>query len=354
MTFRLMTAGWLAAALSIATLQAAQADTIITKNGATLIGEVKIITPKVVKLQTQYAGTITVRSSQIARLETDATLTSRMDDGSMVSGRAVLEEGGYVVTDSEQLNIRAPFEQLLAAWPHQDKAPPAARLPDERYWDYSVAADLTGRQGNVDAVGTRINAEAILASENDEFKFYTSIDKAKVNGRTTADEFIIGTAYTDYVHGSWGWFLNTEFERDPFESVDLRSSVSGGVSYRVLKKPGHKLELQAGLGYRHEFLDNGIEQHTPTMDFGLDHLWKFKPLPKINPSLLMTNLLSITPSLKDLDNFLLVQDSGVDMPIGDSDWKLRVGVKNQYNSEPVRGREELDTTYYSRLLLDFD
>ena len=350
-------ARWLpgfAALISLLCVQAAHSDTIVTRNGATLIGEVKLITKKVVKLQTQYAGVITVRSNQIARLETDSVLTSRMGDGAEVSGQARLDDRDYLVMEGERLNIRAPFENLMAAWPHQEKRPAAARLPDERYWKYKVSADMTGRSGNVDALGARVNAEAALVSANDEFRFHVSIDKAEVNDRTTSDEFIIGTSYTDYVIGSWGWFASTEFERDPFESLDLRTSVSGGVSYRVLKGPKHRLELKAGLGYRHENLTDGTTQGTPTMDFELDHMMKFKPLPKLNPSLEMTNLLSITPSLQDLDDYLLVQDSGLQMPIGDSNWKLMLGVKNHYDNQPAEGREELDTTYYSRLLLDFD
>jgi hypothetical protein len=44
----------------------------------------------------------------------------------------------------------------------------------------------------------------------------------------------------------------------------------------------------------------------------------------------------------------------MDMPIGNSNWKLRLGIKNDYKSQPAEGREELDTTYYSRLMLDID
>jgi hypothetical protein len=33
-------------------------------------------------------------------------------------------------------------------------------------------------------------------------------------------------------------------------------------------------------------------------------------------------------------------------------WKLKMGVHNEYNSEPGLGIQKLDTTYFTRLILD--
>jgi hypothetical protein len=41
------------------------------------------------------------------------------------------------------------------------------------------------------------------------------------------------------------------------------------------------------------------------------------------------------------------------MPITASLWKLRIGVSNDYNSEPGPGVKGLDTTYFTRLILNW-
>lgn len=48
-----------------------------------------------------------------------------------------------------------------------------------------------------------------------------------------------------------------------------------------------------------------------------------------------------------------MHDSGFEIPLSAGFWKLRLGLNNQYNSRPQPGREELDTTYYTRLVLNW-
>jgi hypothetical protein len=43
----------------------------------------------------------------------------------------------------------------------------------------------------------------------------------------------------------------------------------------------------------------------------------------------------------------------LELPIASTQWKLRVGVANDYNSQPGRGVDKLDTTYFTRLVLSW-
>jgi hypothetical protein len=43
----------------------------------------------------------------------------------------------------------------------------------------------------------------------------------------------------------------------------------------------------------------------------------------------------------------------LEVPLTASLWKMRMGVTNQYDGRPQPGREHLDTTYYTRLLLNW-
>ena len=52
------------------------------------------------------------------------------------------------------------------------------------------------------------------------------------------------------------------------------------------------------------------------------------------------------------DHRLAVENAG-EIPLTDEeDWKLRLGVRNQYDSMPVGGAERLDTYYFANIVWD--
>ena len=68
----------------------------------------------------------------------------------------------------------------------------------------------------------------------------------------------------------------------------------------------------------------------------------------------MENDLTYVPSIDDFSVYRVVHDSGIVIPIGTGEnWSMRMGVKNEYNSQPA-APEKLDTTYYSRMIYSWD
>ena len=63
------------------------------------------------------------------------------------------------------------------------------------------------------------------------------------------------------------------------------------------------------------------------------------------------NRLSFVPPFDDFGNFRLTHESFYEIPLSIPAWKLRLGISNDYNSEPGAGVEELDTSYFTRLVL---
>ena len=58
----------------------------------------------------------------------------------------------------------------------------------------------------------------------------------------------------------------------------------------------------------------------------------------------MASSVAWTPSFKEFANYRLVHETTFDLPIQTGEfWKLRMGVNNDYQSEPVGGVERLDT-----------
>ena len=58
-------------------------------------------------------------------------------------------------------------------------------------------------------------------------------------------------------------------------------------------------------------------------------------------------------AFSDFKNYMATQDSYFQIPLKNPSWKLRLGLANSYNSQPPPKIKKLDTTYYTRLILDF-
>ncbi|MCX7064310.1 MAG: DUF481 domain-containing protein [Proteobacteria bacterium] len=326
----------------------AHADVVTTIDGARLIGTINKITPKIIELKTTYAGTLTVAMDQVATVNTDAALTTQLTDKTTLTGITVIDENKTIRVAGDSLTSTANLDNLQAAWlPNAE--PPLESLFDPRHWIYLVGADIAGKSGNSDEMTTNLLLDMRLVSKLDELRFYGSYQTAQQDGTDTSDETIAGASYTAFMYDPWGWYVRSELEKDKFEDIDLRTTLAAGLTWRPINTTERTLRFWLGLGYRNESFDNNIDSNSSvTTDSGVSHHWLLKPW------LTLDNSVSYAPAIDDFGSYLLTHDSAFEMPVGASRWSLRLGLHNDYNSEPAPGRDELDTTYYSRLLLRFD
>ena len=117
----------------------------------------------------------------------------------------------------------------------------------------------------------------------------------------------------------------------------------------LINEDHQSLVVRSGVGYRYTSFSNGNEnESSPTLDFGLAHTYKYKD------AFSMENDISYVPSFDDFGNYRVVHDSGIEIPVGSGDqWKIRMGVKNEYHSQPAV-EKKLDTTYYTRMIYSWD
>ena len=327
---------------------AVHADTVNTVDGARLVGTIDKVTPKEITLKTKYAGTLTVAMDQVASFATENPLTTQFKDSTTVTGITVLDDQKNMRVASDSIASTTTLGDLQASWV-AGTAPPPESLFDTRHWVYQLGADLTGKSGNSDERTTNIVGSMALVSKKDELRFYGSYQTAEQDNDQTSDETIGGASYTSFFSDPWGWYVRGELEKDKFEDIDLRSTVAAGLTWRPVNTETRKLRFWLGLGYRHEDFSNDVESDSSaTLDSGVAHEWTVKPW------LSLVNSVSYAPQLEHFGNYLIAHDSAFVMPIGASQWTVRLGVHNDYNSYPAPDRDKLDTTWYTRVLLKFE
>lgn len=326
-------------------------DQVETLDGSTLSGTIISITETTIVLSTSYAGELTLERDQIKGFNTDQKLFVRLQNGATVAGQVHHDGDGQLDITGQDNTTTTQTSSIVESWQAKATDPQLLRTEEKQEaqtgkWSYEAALDIVGKKGNSEQFGANVKLAATHESVNDTLTFYGSMDKETQDTKKTANEIIIGSEYTTYYADPWGWYVRGEAERDDFENLELRTMFGGGLSYRVFNEKAHSLELRSGLGYRYENFTDGTQESSPTLDFGLSHKWKFVDWAK------MTNHLTYTPAIEDFSDYLLVHDSGINIPIGFSTyWTLRFGLRHDYKSMPAAGRDKLDTSYYSRLQL---
>jgi putative salt-induced outer membrane protein YdiY len=332
------------------------ADVVETKNGARLVGTVTKIEDGKVYLTTDFAGDLVIKQSEVTAVTTDAPVFVRLASGTVLKG-TVAGEGETIRISGADGVLTTQVHKVAASWGPGGEDPRVTALKTdiaarERKWSIQTTFDLTGRTGNTNSTGLAAGFVATLTGKQDALKFYgttnyaSSEDAAGVETKT-ADEVIVGVDYSAFFSEKAGWYVRQELERDNVEDVDLRSTTDAGLKYRAIQNDRQEMNLRLGAGYRFESYGTGLDNSGAVASLGLNNVFKVGTL-----TTLVTDL-QYLPSINDFADYRFIHDSGFEIPLAAKFWKLRVGVNNQFNSRPQPGRKDMDTNYYTRLILNW-
>jgi hypothetical protein len=332
------------AALALAGAQLV-ADTVDIKGGARIVGKVVKIDGGAVVVDTGYAGTITIKQSEVTAISTDAPVAIRLASGTRVDGRVSGSAGSLQIAGAEG-TISTTVDKVAASWAAGGKDPAMAAL--ERSWAYEAAVDVAGKTGNNEQLGTAASLRATLKTAQDTLQFYTAYDRQVTDGTKSADQFKAGVDYQNNFHGRSSWYVRDEGGFDRVKDIELYNIAAFGLGYDAIKEAKQTLTLRAGLSYRYEGYKNPLttDVRSAGLDFGLAHMLQFQDSR-------LVNRISYVPSFDDFANYRLTHESFFEVPLAAPSWKLRVGVNNDYNSQPGRGVEKLDTGYFTRFVLNW-
>ena len=335
----------LLAAFCAATLQSS-ADVVETKDGARIVGKIVQISDGSVAIQTSFAGLVAVKQSEVTNVTTDAPIAVRLASGARLDGTVFAAPGGKLQVAATEGTISTSIADISAGWRAGGKDPAIAAL--ERHWGYEAAVDIAGKSGNKEQLGTAASVRATLKAAQDTLQFYSAYDRQVVDGTKSADQFKAGVDYQNNFAGRKSWYVRDEGGFDRVKDVELYNIAAAGFGYDVIKEPKHILTTRAGLSFRYEGYRNPLTEDVKGagLDLGLAHDYTMA-------NSRIVNRVSFVPTFEDFGNYRLTHESFYEIPLAAPSWKLRLGVYNDYNSQPGRGVEKLDTSYFTRLVLNW-
>ena len=329
----------------------AQADQVVLQDGSVLTGTVKQVFDGKLVIETGFAGELTLDLDQVKGITTQEPVAVQLPSGDQAVGPMEYSStAGQNVSTSSLGDVQVDLSTAGAIWEANQDSPMVKALKAETEaaqpkWYATIELGLDGQTGNTERLAINGRGEIHRDTQNDRMMIYAQGQSSRENGEDTVKEVLGGISLEIDLNDRWFAFAKSELEYDKTENLDLRASVTGGVGYFVIRKPGHELKLRAGLGFMHESLfDVERTSRNPapppatittleedTNDFaiaelGLDYLIE------IAPWLLYTHHTTYFPTFDDIGDYRIVMENAAEIPLTeDDDWRLRMGMRNNYD-----------------------
>jgi len=341
---------WLAAATT------ARADVVATSDGSRLVGTIERMAEGKLVLLSEIAGRLEIDAAKITAIETDRALTIEFTSGDRLIGTIAAgdqPDGSVMRTALGEVPITVA--NITAMWPQGEESPEIAALQKKveqsaeaakPQWTASLEAGGLFTEGNTDRLEARGRFDLRRKTDDDLLEFFLAAQYGEQDDERTTNEYRGGVNYENLISERWYWYTRLELEFDEFENLDLRSTAAAGVGYYWLKKPDHELKSRVGFGYRHESYDNGQSQDDAVVDLGLDYRLDLASW------LQFTHSADYSPDIEDYGNYRLDLDTALLVPLKGDIVKLKLGMRNEYNSRPQPGLDRLDNTYYANIVLE--
>ena len=328
-------------------------DLVEFEDGSNIFGKINRIERGKIFIYTLFAEDIVVHQDQVVGLSIEDDIHILLKDGQKLFGGMIIEpEPSYSSIGQDVLKI--DISKVEAAWrvgdtPVKPKIERATIPPKKPTWKYDASLNIAGRTGNTEKLNTAGNITATLLGAEDQLKLFFSVDQAEVNKNKTSDEYRGGFDFEAGFPENHSGFVRMEAEQDEIEAIDLRLTGAGGYGYYFLKNDDRQFRGRIGLFFLHEdFKDSGT-RNDPGLELGLFSLVK------LNESLTLKTDISHLQGIDDFDDFRSIHESSLEFPLGsDSQWKIRLGVLNEFDNEPAVDKERMDTRYFLNFVLSWE
>lgn len=323
----------------------ARADEVRLADGSLVMGKVVSIAGGKLKVATEFAGEIEIELAKVSSIATAEPRQIRIGDAPAVEGTLGLDDGTQVLTVNGDVR---PLALTEISDVRDVGAPPAPEKPRVN-WIGKAEVGLTGKSGNTDRVDARALVSTTRVGPRGRLILTLRGAYAQVDGTRSQNE-IMGTELyerdiTDRLFG----YQKLELEYDEFEDLDLRATLTAGLGYFVIRSKKQELKVRGGIAYQREQFNGGVTEDNFITEAGYDYRLD------LNKWLRFTSRFTFFMEPADFDAWRFDAENAAEIPLSQkSGWKVKLGVRNEFDNMPQPGIEELDTTYYASLVYNWE
>ncbi len=311
-----------------------QADVVVLKNGDRITGTVQLDRSGSLKITTEYAGDVVIDWAHVVSLVTDEEVPLQLKTGEHIRGRLVSSDSGTVRIVSTEIgeSDAIAIEQIEGVRKSKED------FTEADFWSGQLSAGFSIADGNVRTQTYYARAEAVRESEGFRLTLRGRSNYTRDQGEETGKKHFGSLKMDVFMWRDLYAYGLTSFEYDRFAGVNLRSIISAGLGYRVLKTDSQKLDFELGVAYTNEDLRRQSDDHYIALRAAVKYTWQ------INERLRWSNLLEFYPSVEDTKDFLVHGETSLLVEIF-RNFNLEAGVIWDHDSTPPTDRQRNDTLY---------
>ncbi len=318
---------WLALFVGSAGVAYAQQDVVITNTGERLVGEIKNVEKDILTLETAYSDSdFKIEWEDIVSIESKRQFLVETFDGQRLSGSitpdpakklAVQIDGTSV--ELAQVSTVQPFERTF--WSRFDTA---------LDFGYSMTRTNSAKQLSL---GTNLS----YRDERYADSLFANIFSSTQDNAPETQRWDLGNDFRRLL--GTRWYVNTtqDFLNSEEQGLDLRTTIGGGGGRYLMRSSSQHLALGGGLAWTNE---KYTDPTLATKDSAEAYIGSEFMTEKLKITDLITRL-TYYPSLTISDRFRLAYRFDLDFNLP-GDWYLRIGLFDNYDSEPPAGFSKND------------
>ena len=246
---------FLALVLTLFAFGRLSADVVETKSGARITGKITKIDAGTVVMETDYAGTLKIKQAEVTAITTDGPIAMRLASGTRLDGQVTARDGALQIAGPDG-TLTTSVSKVAAGWSAGEKDPELVAL--EPQWTYEATADVSGKTGNSEQLGTAAAFRATRKHLHDILQFYSGYDRQVTDGVKSADQFRAGVDYQNNFAGRYSWYVRNESGFDRVKDIELYNVAAAGFGYDFIKQRKQILTGRAGLSFRYEGYVNPV------------------------------------------------------------------------------------------------
>jgi putative salt-induced outer membrane protein len=217
-----------------------------------------------------------------------------------------------------------------------DAQPPAAAgPPPPPRWERKAELSLVSTGGNTDTQTLGLGASVIFRPGTWTTEARTAFVRSENMNIETAKTFIADVRESRALTPRAEVFGRYGYLSDPFAGIDHRSTVDGGVGYKLLLGPVHTLRVDGGLGYTREARKVGDDVSFALANFGAAYKWQISKTADLSDGALLTASLSNGDEWR-FGNALALTAAMTRV------FSLKLSHDVKFNNAPVPGFEKAD------------
>ncbi len=218
-------------------------------------------------------------------------------------------------------------------------------------WKLSAELGASGTSGNSDTDDLHAAINGLLEDDAKRWAVGAGYSTSESNDVETKDQwFAEVTRDWKFAESKWFLFAGARYDDDNFQEWDHRTTLKAGAGYQWLERNDLNVRFRAGLTHVNE---SGIAN--PLVDdsrveglLGGEAVWKLTEAQTITAGV------TYYPDFDDNGEFRTVSELGWSMKLAtETDVRLKVGLKNEYDSHRDDPFDTTDRQYFVALLFAF-